>query len=204
VNPFNPEAGDVPAPTDPAELALVRRASAVVWRAVPYLAWRYGERGRRFGLSDGAWLVTLSRLPEAARIPQVEWLASVLAPRGMPSCLLETQLLVTGRLGRRGRWRGANVMEGAARHLGDLRRRHLDDAAFAEAGRRFARQVDHPRIGAGTGRLVASAVVDVALGFSPSAAPLVDWLADPTIFPPSWRDAVVRTRTWVEAAVGRP
>lgn len=62
------------------------------WRESPYYLARYGERGMRFTRSDSGWLVTLSREDEIVADRQVDWLARVLAARGMPSVLLERHL----------------------------------------------------------------------------------------------------------------
>jgi hypothetical protein len=199
MNPFNPEAGDTPAPSDPLEIEVARRAAVLVWRAVPYFELRYGERGRRFGLSDGAWLVTLAHLPEPTRRNQVDWLTRVLAPRGMPSWLLEVQLEVTARVGGKLGWDGAGAMREAAAPLARARRERLSEAAFAEADARFAERAGRSRLAAGTGRLVAAALIDVARGLCPSAAPVIDWLADPARFDPAWCAAVVETRAFVAA-----
>jgi hypothetical protein len=195
VNPLNPEAGDTPAPTDPRELEIGRRAAAVVWRAIPYFGFRYGERGRRFGLSDSSWLVTLATLPAAAALDQITWLAGVLSPRGMPSWLLEVQLEVTARIGTKFGWAGAAALRDGARHLAERRRTVLTDRVFDEAAGAFERVagVQRARISAGTGRIVASAHADVALGLAPSAAGVVEWLGDRTMFDAAWCDAVART-----------
>lgn len=203
MNPFNPEAGDIPAPSDPLEIAVARRAAAVVWRAVPYFELRYGDRGRRFGLSDGAWLITLAHLPEPVRARQVDWLTRVLAPRGMPSWLVELQLEVTARVGRKRGWSGATAMLEAAAPLARARRELLSDAAFAEADARFLRRAGQSRLARGTGRLVAGALVDVARGLCPTAAPVIEWLADSRRFNGAWCAAVVETRAFVAGELAR-
>jgi hypothetical protein len=194
-NPFNPDAGDTPAPSDPVGIDVARRAAALVWRAVPYLRMRYGERGRRFALSDGGWLVTLAGLPPAVRRGQIEWLARLLAPRGMPSWLCELQLAATARAGRRLAWPGAEALAHEARELAERRRARLSDAVFARADRLFVEVARGApaRLARGTGRLVASAHVDVALELCPSPLPLLDWLRDPARFDAEWRGAVDRT-----------
>lgn len=106
-NPFNPEAGSTAAPASAREREWVERSAAVIWRAFPYFAWRYAARGRAFGRSDAGYLVTLLAQNEATSRAQVYWLAGVLAPRGMPSLLLEYQLESLGRIGRREELPGA-------------------------------------------------------------------------------------------------
>lgn len=197
MNPFNQEAGEAPAPSDPAELTLVRRAAAIVWRAVPYFALRYGERGRKFGLSDGGWLVTLTSLPLQARVAQVEWLASLLAARGMPTWLLEVQLSTTARVYERGRIPGAAALQEVVNHLSGERRRILTDAAFAQADRLFSEVAGGCRLATGTGRMIASAHVDVVRGICASVEPLVEWLRDPSRFRERWCAAVDRTSALV-------
>jgi hypothetical protein len=201
VNPLNPEAGDTPAPTDPREMAIARRAAALVWRAVPYFAFRYGERGRAFGLSDGAWLVTLARLPRAARITHVEWLAGLLSPRGMPSWLLEIQLRAIARVGARSGWSGAEALADGARHLETRRRSVLSEESFQLAGQRFSEFVGRSRLANGTGKMVASAEVDVALGFSPSSASFTEWFGATRMVAPRWLEAIERVRLAVAMAL---
>lgn len=89
---LNPEAGQHPVPSDQRELEAACRAADRCWKAFPYFALRYGERGTRFAASDAAWLVTLCHGDVRALIDQVFWLSQVLSVRGMPSWLLENQL----------------------------------------------------------------------------------------------------------------
>jgi hypothetical protein len=195
MNPFNPEGGDIPAPTDPLELELTRRVAAVIWRAVPYYPFRFGERGRKFGLSDGGWLITLAGYDPGRRLQQVEWLTKLLAARAMPSHLMELQLRLTAAMGRRLGWQGAAAIASAAQHLVDRRRAVMPDETFAAAGRAFGprRRED------GTGKLIASAYADTAIGWCPSPTPVTSWLAEPAVFPAAWRDRVARTVALLDA-----
>ena len=168
---------------------LTRRVAAVIWRAVPYYPFRYGERGRKFGLSDGGWLITLATYTPERRLQQVEWLTKLLAARAMPSWLMELQLRATVVIGRRLGWHGAAAIASVGEHLAARRRAVLSDERFAEAGRTFGRG----RLADGTGKLIASAYADTAIGWCASPAPVTTWLADPAVFPPPWRDAVART-----------
>lgn len=194
MNPLNPEAGDAPAPTDPRELAIARRAAAVIWRAVPYFALRYGERGRAFGLSDGAWLVTLAALTRDARLAHIEWLACLLSPRGMPSWLIEIQLRATERIGARSGWSGAEALSDAARHLEARRHSVLSEESFQLAGHRFCEIAGRSRLGDGMGKMVASAEIDVALGFSRSSVPFRGWFAATQLVPRRWLEAIEHVR----------
>jgi hypothetical protein len=197
VNPFNPEAGDTPVPTDPREIAIARRAVALVWRAVPYFAFRYGERGRSFGLSDGAWLVTLAALPSDERLAQIEWLAGFLSPRGIPSWLVEVQLRAIARIGTRSGWSAAEAFSDSARHLDGRRRSVLSEESFQLAGHRFCEIAGQSRLADGTGKMVASAETDVALRFSSSSAPFIDWFRSTRTVAPRWLEAIERVRVAV-------
>ena len=203
MNPFNPEAGTMPAPTDPLELELARRSAQIVWRAVPYFGLRYGERGKRFGLSDGAWLITLVGLPAETRNAQVDWLATLLATRGMPSFLLEVQLRVSARVASALEYRGEPQLRDAAEHLASRRRKKLSDLAMREAERRFVAVAERSAHARGTGHLVASALADAAIGVCPSAAPCLDWLRDAQRFAPAFRAAVQHVSEYVSGELAR-
>lgn len=90
---LNPEAGSHPVPQDRRERHAAILAAAECWRLFPYFGQRYGERGRRFTVSDGAWLAALPDLGPEAVLSQVKWLGNVLASRGMPRVLLENHLV---------------------------------------------------------------------------------------------------------------
>ena len=53
---LNPEAGNHPVPQDTQVLLAVLRASERCLAEFPYFMCRYGQRGRRFADTDGAWL----------------------------------------------------------------------------------------------------------------------------------------------------
>ncbi len=71
---LNPEAGDHAVPGDAMEIEAAVAAARRCREEFPYFDERYQERGRSFAKSDVAWLVTLTELPEAQLISQVEWL----------------------------------------------------------------------------------------------------------------------------------
>lgn len=193
-NPFNPEAGETPAPSDPHEIALAERSAKIIWRAFPYFAWRYGERGRSFGRSDAGYLVTLASLDESVARHQVAWLVGVLAPRGMPSLLLEYQLEILGRLWGRGRPPGANRFTAWASELRATRTGALAAPVF-EACERLtwaaARGVAQRR---GAGVLIAAAVADRATGVGAHDEALVRWLSQAVAEEPGWSAACEAAR----------
>lgn len=196
-NPLNSAAGSVPVPSDPREVAAAVRASEVVWRAVPYFGFRYGERGKRFGHSDCAYFLTLLGYDQETINRQVEWTAGVLSQRGMPSLLLERQLRVLGRiLGREplGGDRGEPLIR-AADALREARQRRLGDDQIQQLGREFAERAGFPghRLVIGMGVLLAAAVADELGGMRRAAASIEEWATDPTVFPSNWIDAVRST-----------
>lgn len=189
LNPFNPEAGDTPAPADPGDRELAERSARVMWRAFPYFAWRYGERGRVFGRSDAGYLVTLLELDEKTCRQQVSWLIGVLAPRGMPSILMEYQLESLGRLWSRERHMRDNRFLALAAGLRGARLDVLEDAVFRECESlcRAAGTGAPERCGAGL--LIAGAVVDHAAGIGTYYRELVDWFCSAAADDPTWSRA---------------
>ncbi len=193
MNPFNPDAGSTPAPVDPADIALVEDAARAMWRAVPYFASRYGERGRAFGRSDAGYLVTLSGMDEATARAQVAWLAGVLAPRGMPSLLLEIQLEILGRIATRREAPGAGRFLGLAAELRAKRLGALD-ALTAQACEDRCRRAGPGQRRRGAGLLIAAAVADRATGLGDHDEALVRWLAEAEPGDSAWATACTEAR----------
>ena len=205
---LNPEAGRHPIPRDPREIGAAALAGRISWDEYPYFERRYGERGRRFTKSDGAWLVTLCDLEQRQLDSQVEWLARVLSARGMPSFLLERHLrnlhdqLVEAKPARSSRYRGLVI---AADRIAAERRARIDDSKFTDLSRAFdecVRDLDLDLVPR-SGRLIAGAVVDEALGRPRAVESRLGWLADPRRFDPRWvavvESAVDQARTAVSA-----
>lgn len=177
-NPFNSEAGSTAAPASMRERELVEQSAAVIWRAFPYFPWRYSARGRAFGRSDTGYLVTLLGFTESTSRTQVAWLAGLLAPRGMPSILLEYQLESLGRVWRREGLNGSTRFLDHAAELRAARHSALEEETFAACERlcAVAARGDGRRRGAGT--LIAAAIADGANGLGEYDYPLIKWFAD--------------------------
>jgi heme oxygenase len=92
VTDINPEAGRHAIPANPAEVDAAVRAGQRCWDRFPYLALRYGDRGARFTASDGAWVASLVGEAQAEADQQLDWLAGLLAARGLPRLLMEDHL----------------------------------------------------------------------------------------------------------------
>lgn len=204
---LNPEAGVHAMPSDPAEVDAALRAGSRCWQEYPYFAWRYGERGWRFTLSDGAWLVTLAGHQQHRIDSQVKWLAGVLASRGMPSLLLQRHLELTyeelaGRLTPHPGMDYSRLLV-AADVLAQRRRTAIADedldvlaAGFDQAvGPDWRVRLPH------TGALLACAVADRANGVEAAVSSLEPWFTDPQRFPSQWLAAVQTTLSEAEARI---
>jgi hypothetical protein len=177
VNPFNPEAGDTPAPSDPVDVAIAEQSARVIWRAFPYFAWRYGERGARFGRSDAGYLLTLADVAEGFALSQIDWLAKLLAARGMPSILLEYQLEHLARLTSRQQRPSEPRLRLLVAHLRRGRLAVMDVQVASEC-ERLCRPAAREARRHGVGRLIASAVADGALGLGAHDQALTRWFTD--------------------------
>ena len=188
-NPFNPEAGSIAAPASALERQLVERSAAVMWRAFPYFAWRYPARGRAFGRSDAGYLVTLLASNESTARTQVTWLAGLLAPRGMPSILLEYQLESLGRIWRREGLNGSTRLLRHAAELREGRRSVLDAQTFAACEQLCAAGTGGDGRRRGAGILIAAAVADSANGLGEHADALIRWFTDAVTDDAAWSSA---------------
>jgi len=195
---LNPEAGDHPVPGRAEELRAALAAAAQCRAEFPYFDARFQERGQAFARSDAAWLATLAPLPADQLFDQVEWLARVLANRGMPRITLERQLvLLHDQLAqalpeRAGAWAGllaaaAGLRAERFRLLPEPRWQALERAFRAATGQELSGRMRN------TGALIVSAVVDEAAGLGQAVTSLMVWLADPQRFPSTWLEAVGRT-----------
>lgn len=176
----NPASGGYEITTDATLLRAAVRAAQASISAMPYYGARYGPRGSRFATTDSAWLVSLASLDEGRAVHQVEWLARVLAARGMPSWLLEVHLeALVAQLRSVAPEEAVGSLPAAAARLAATRRRHVGDdllvAADDWADRALGAQLPVPR----TGTLLAAAVADERAGVTRDDASLLDWLTHP-------------------------
>ena len=205
MNPLNPDAGATPSPVDPAVLTIVERSATLIWRVFPYFEWRFNVRGRAFGRSDAGFLATLVALPPSMQEAQVVWLAKVLGARGMPSLLLETQLELLGRVGRRAGWAGGGAMSDLAALLRTSRRRVMPDERLRVCDRHFlARTASLRPFRRAIGALIAAEVADLRLGYVDRADATLGWLLSNGPDDQRWRSACVETRGLAEAGTLQP
>lgn len=176
----NPASGGYEITTDATLLRAAVRAAQRSIDAMPYYGARYGDRGSRFATTDSAWLVALAAVPEHRAVQQVEWLARLLAARGMPSWLLEVHLesLAAELYSVAGEGAGG-ALPAAADALATTRRRHVGDdllrLADEWADTSLGEALPVPRAGA----LMAAAVADERAGVTADDTPVVDWLTEP-------------------------
>ncbi len=194
---LNPDAGSHAVTADPLEVEAAVRAGDETVRRVPYFLWRYGERGRRFGHSDSAWLVNLVSLPQTVVDQQIGWLGNLLSNRGMPQLLLERHLLVLHDALEQtlpGKASEYAKLRAAAEMLRRQRTRILSDEAMKRIGAVFEAAAGdewrHERERAGVGELLAAAVADEQTGVVNAVTSLTGWLTDPARFSERWVAAV--------------
>lgn len=203
---LNPAAGAHRVSSDPGELAAARRAGERSLEEFPYYRARYGDRGRLFAVSDGAWLADLCQGDWPYVQQQVLWLGRVLSFRGVPRWLLERHLRVLHAELLRNRPRDGERYDAllrAADHLRELRCNEMPDQAFRQLALSFADRVG-PEWGARLprmGEILVAAAVDERTGLQGAARSVESWCADPERFPEPWRAAVRHT---VEQALRHP
>ncbi len=192
----NPDAGTHAVSTHPEERAAAEAATRQSWREFPYYARRYGERGWRFSLSDSGWLATLSEASDSEAVAQTEWLARLLAARGMPRYLLERHLLqLHAELGKRlGDASRYNILLQCAASLTSGRVSQISGDEFRRLSREFEVRT-HPledRVG-NMGVVLVAAVADDAAGVPGVADSVYAWASAVERFSTSWVDAVNAT-----------
>lgn len=195
---INPEAGNHPIPSDKREIQAALKASNQCWNEYPYLEKRYGTRGKRFTDSDSCWLATLAVLDQRNVQKQVDWLCRVLAPRGMPSLMMESILChLSQEL-------TAAVPENIALYqklhncsetLKENRNRLIAEKTFKDLADEFEKKLepDMRETYKNTGLLLVSAVVDEKNGVTGVLSGIQEWLVDTDRFSNSWIAAVEQT-----------
>ena len=181
---LNPEAGWHSVTTDRRELEAIARAHERSWNEFPYYEARFGDRGKRFSVSDSAWLATLSSRPLRDVLDQVRWLGGVLSSRGMPQILLERHLTILHEE------LGHNHLKRAANDLASRQRSVFPQKRFDQHARDFEEHVSGFAPFTGMGILLASAVADERLGIEHAVSAISDWATDRARFPVQWIEAV--------------
>lgn len=199
---LNPESGRHAISQDPRELAAALAAGARTWAEFPYYEARFGARGRRFTRADSAWLASLGHDPHPDR--QLDWLASVLAARGMPTLLLETHLrnlydaLVDILPHRQSHY--AWLLAGADA-IATRRNAHLTDRSRRRLASAFAPPPASsiPRMG----DVLVAALIDEASGLRRARESVLAWARDPDQGSEGWVAAVDATVVATDKALRR-
>lgn len=192
---INPEAGRHAVPADPREIKATIQAADLCWARFPYLEFRYGERGRRFANSDGAWLATLCHFDPARIIQQVRWLGRVLSTRGIPTLMLEAKLEMTFTALVAAVPENRSLYEKylpAAADLREARRGVINDARFQHLAADFNQAVgpEWSERYRNAGELLIAAVADEQNGAIGTLANVRTWMTDPARFPAEWIESV--------------
>jgi hypothetical protein len=199
---INHEAGAHAVAVEPPLLEAATRATERSYIEFPYYEARFGDRGKRFGLSDGAWILTLRDAAPAKAIEQIRWLGAVLSSRGMPQILLERHLeFLFEELQSAPEY---NVLMRCARELRKLRQSILPARVFDTLAAEFESEsrnatVDIPKMG----QLLVCAVCDENLGIEHAVANIGFWAADRKRFPNRWIKAVENTIDRARSAASR-
>jgi hypothetical protein len=195
---INPRAGSHAIPDDPREIQAAIRAGEATLKQTPYFEWRFGDLANKFAHSDSAWLAALTRLSDSVFAQQINWLAQLLAPRGMPQWVLEEHLrklhaeLVrfcpekTPQYGKVSR---------VAEEMMTARESTLSSEIFSRLSDEFENRVKHewPVKSRNAGKILVAAVTDEAGGIKNAVASVQDWMTDPIRFSPEWVEAANAT-----------
>jgi len=196
---INSEAANHTVPVDKREIVAAITSGRLCREEFPYLDERYGERGKRFGNSDSAWLATLSELPTTLIISKIAWCGDLLAVRGMPRIILECQLRhLYNELGKALPEKQATygrLLE-AMEWLKGERLKHIQEKQFGALCHTFSERTANELGGKlrGTGSLIVSAVCDEKAKIRADTSRSIEtWLTDSQRFDATWITSVRET-----------
>lgn len=205
VTSLNPEAGNFPIPTNPLEIEAAITAGMMCWNEFPFYEKRYGERGKRFAVSDSAWLVTLSDLSVELATDQANWLAKYLANLGMPQITMEFHLkYLYQELSKQ-------ISENEPKYktlllvsdqLKSQRLGKVSSAVFEKSNSMFnefclALNVTDLSM-KNTGKLITSSIADGRNGMTEAMQNFKTWVTSPEVFSQNWIQAVEKTYSAIE------
>lgn len=200
MNTFHPlahfEVGNHPLPDNPLEIKAALCAGQYSWQICPYYSLRYAERGERFTRSDSGYLVILAQQDSATVQKQVDWLADVLASRGMPTWLLEQHLRVLHKELCIALPKNSLLYEKlltVAEVMTQRRTARIGEAKTLELIANFQKLVSADEWAVRlpeAGMLVVTAVADEANHFEEAVPSLISWLTDAERFSDSWISAI--------------
>jgi heme oxygenase len=212
ITSLNPEAGNYPIPTNPLEIKAAITAGMKCWDEFPYYEIRYGDRGRRFAVSDSVWLVNLGELSEEGAIKQASWLANFLAIRGMPTFTMEKQLqylyIELTKLIPANESKYLTLLK-TSQKIKSRRYIHFSENSFCEANSLFENYFTELKVSEkkceelkkNIGKLIASSIADDKNGIPEAKTSLKEWLQNKEIFPTNWILAIEKTYIDIESLV---
>ncbi len=203
---INPSAGSHAIPDDPREIQAAIRAGEITLHQTPYFEWRFGDRANKFAHSDSAWMTALTRLSENAFAQQIDWLARLLAPRGMPQWTLEEHLrnlhaeLISSRPENKEQYQKISKV---AEKMKSEREMRLGADEFSQLAEEFEDRVKHEGhdLYRNAGKILIAAVCDETGGIKNAVASVQSWMTDPARFAPDWIAAVETTLQAARAKV---
>ena len=184
---INPEAGNHPIPEDEREIEAALKASDRCWNEFPYYQLRYSDRGKRFSDSDNCWLATLPDLKQHDLNKQIKWLCHVLATRGMPSVMMESNLNFLAHELKSAVPEKSDFykkLELASEALKSSRMSLIDSSKTQKLTEEFGKQAEvaADKRFKNMGLLLVSAVVDEKSGMPGTLSALRDWLVQSDMF----------------------
>jgi hypothetical protein len=203
----HPEIGNHSLPDNPLEVEAALRAGQYSWQICPYYTLRYAERGERFTRSDSGYLVTLTQQDSETVQKQVDWLADVLANRGMPTWLLEQHLRVLYKELCMVLPENSLLYEKllvAAEAMTARRTHRISEAKTAELVADFQKSVAIDEWATHlpeAGMLVVTAVADEANHIEQAVPSLISWLTSSERFSMTWKLAIGATLAKAREAV---
>lgn len=202
ITSLNPEAGNFPISTNPLEIEAAINAGYKCWFEFPYYEQRYGERGKRFTVSDSVWLLNLCELSQELTNSQVKWLANYLAHLGMPTITMEVQLdYMYHELVKRVPENETKYKKllNASEQLQKNRNSKLDAGLFEKSNTLFNGFCNELKVSGhnmkNTGKLIASSVSDHKNGISKSENDFRTWISNPELFSANWIKAIEKAYT---------
>lgn len=205
ITSLNPEAGNYPIPTDPLEIQSAIMAGIKCWDEFPYYKKRYGERGKRFTVSDAVWLVNLSELSINAAIEQVNWLAKYLSIKGMPTLAIEVQLgylvqeLTKQVPENQSKYK---VLLAASENLKNQRTEKVPIGIFEKSNTMFLGHYRQLNVAdeyiENTGIMIASSMADNKNGIDRAGQSFKTWITNPDLFSQNWIEAIEKTYFEIE------
>lgn len=210
ITSLNPEAGNFPISTNPTEIEAVINAGQKCWYEFPYYEQRYGDRGRRFMVSDSVWLLNLCELTQELANSQAKWLANYLANLGMPTLTMEIQLqfmyteLVKNIPENEIKYR---KLLNASEQLKSDRIKQISAEIFENSNILFNHICKEFQISGhnlkNTGKLIASAIADKRNGISDSENDFKNWISNPELFSASWIQAIEKAYSEIMSQIKR-